>query len=196
MQHPMFGEKLILAAFVAAMTGPAFAAADRYEIEPNHTYPSFEFSHMGISVWRGKFNRTSGSITIDRAAGTGSADIVIDTASINFGLDKMDQAARSEDWFNVAKFPTAAFKGTLTFTGDVPSAVDGRFTLLGVTRPVKLAINSFKCIPHPMIKKEVCGADAEGDLNWSEYGMKHSKYGEGDAGRVHLRIQVEAVKQD
>jgi polyisoprenoid-binding protein YceI len=192
----MFGKKLTIAALVAGMTGPAFAAAEIYEIEPNHTYPSFEFSHMGISFWRGKFNRTSGRITIDRAAGTGTADIVIDTTSINFGLDKMDQAARSEDWFNVAKFPTATYKGTLTFAGEVPRTVEGRFTLLGVTRAVKLAINSFKCIPHPMFKKEVCGADAEGDLNWSEYGMRHSKYGEGDAGRVHLRIQVEAVKQE
>ncbi len=192
----MFKEKLTLAALVASMSGPLFAAVDKYEIEPNHTYPSFEFSHMGISFWRGKFDRTSGRITIDRAAGTGTADIVIDTASLNFGLDKMDQAARSEDWFNVAKFPTATYKGTLKFAGDVPRMVEGQFTLLGVTRPVRLTINSFKCIPHPMFKKEVCGADAEGDLNWSEYGMRHSKYGEGDAGRVHLRIQVEAVKQD
>lgn len=192
----MFRQKLTLAALIAGMTGPAFAAADQYEIEPNHTYPSIEFSHMGISVWRGKFDRTSGRITIDRAAGTGTADIVIDTASINFGLNKMDVAARSEDWFNVGKFPTATYKGTLTFVGDVPRMVEGQLTLLGVMRPVKLTINSFKCIPHPMFKKEVCGADAEGDLNWSEYGMRMSKYGEGDAGRVHLRIQVEAVKQD
>jgi len=192
----MFKEKLTIAALVASMSGPLFAAVDKYEIEPNHTYPSFEFSHMGISVWRGKFNRTSGRITIHRAAETGTADIEINTASINFGLDKMDQAARSEDWFNVAKFPTATYKGTLTFAGDVPRTVEGQFTLLGVTRPVKLTINSFKCIPHPMFKKEVCGADAEGDLNWAEYGMRMSKYGEGDAGRVRLRIQVEAVKQD
>jgi polyisoprenoid-binding protein YceI len=192
----MFREELTVAALIAVMAGPAFAAADRYEIEPNHTYPSFEFSHMGISVWRGKFDRTSGRITIDHAAGTGTADIVIETASIDFGLNKMDVAARSEDWFNVAKFPTATYKGTLTFAGGVPRTVEGEFTLLGVTRPVKLTINSFKCIPHPMLKKEVCGADVEGDLNWAEYGMKMSKYGEGDAGRVRLRIQVEAVKQD
>src|SRR6266850_3864786 len=170
----MFREKLTIAAMVAGMTGPAFAAAENYEIEPNHTYPSFEFSHMGISFWRGKFNRTSGRITIDRAARTGTADIEIDTASINFGLDKMDQAARSEDWFNVAKFPTATYKGTLTFAGDVPRTVEGKFTLLGVTRPVKLTINSFKCIPHPMLKKEVCGADAEGDLIMSEHRISNS----------------------
>ncbi|MGQ0579504.1 MAG: YceI family protein [Betaproteobacteria bacterium] len=192
----MFGEKLTLTALLSGMVAPVFAAVDIYEIEPNHTYPSIEFPHMGISVWRGKFDRTSGRITIDRGAGTGTADVVIDMASINFGLDRMDEAARSDDWFNVAKFPTAAYKGTLRFTGDVPGAVEGQFTLMGVTRPLNLTINSFKCIPHPKFKKEVCGADAEGNLNWSEYGMKHSKYGEGDAGRVHLRIQVEALKQD
>ena len=192
----MLRHQLIFAALVAAMAGPVSAAVEQYEIEPNHTYPSIEFSHMGISFWRGKFDRTRGRIAIDRAARTGTVDIVVDTASINFGLDKMDQAARSQDWFNVASFPTATYKGTLTFNGDIPGAVEGQFTLLGLTRPVKLTINSFRCIPHPMFKKEVCGADAEGDLNWSEYGMKHSKYGEGDAGRVHLRIQVEALKQD
>lgn len=192
----MSREKLMCAALVAGLAGPAFAA-DRYAIEPNHTYPSFEFSHLGISVWRGKFNRTGGMITIDRAAGIGAADITIDTASINFGLDRMDQAARSADWLNVAEFPTATYRGTLTFAGDVATSVDGELTLLGVTRPLKLTINSFKCIPHPLLKKkEVCGADAEGDLDWAEYGIKMSKYAGGDAGKVRLRIQVEAVKQD
>jgi polyisoprenoid-binding protein YceI len=186
----------MMTALIVVTGEPALAAEDKYAIDPNHTYPSFEFSHMGISVWRGKFARTSGTITIDRAAATGVADIVIDTASIDFGLGAMDEKARSGDFFNVAKFPAATYKGALKFVGDTPRAVEGEFTLLGVTRPVKLAINLFKCMPHPMLKKEVCGADAEGDLNWSEFGMKMSKFGEGDAGRVHLRIQVEALKQD
>ena len=185
----------ILAAVFACAALPA-AAADSYTIDPDHTYPSLEFSHMGLSVWRGKFDRTRGTITVDRAARTGTVDVVVDPASIDFGLDKMDEKARSDDFFNVAQFPTATYKGKLKFAGDVPKAVDGEITLMGVTRPLQLTINSFKCMPHPMITKEVCGADAEGDLNWSQYGMKMSKYGEGEMGRVHLRIQVEALKQD
>jgi len=192
----MFGRKLMISALIAGLAGPSFGAPDKYAVDPNHTYPSIEFSHMGISIWRGKFDRTRGSITIDRAARTGTAEIVVDTASIDFGLDTMNEKARSEDFFDVAKFPTATYKGTLQFVGDKPKTVDGQITIMGVTRPVKLVINSFNCIPHPVIKKEVCGADAEGDLNWSEFGMKMSKYGEGDAGKVHLRIQVEALKQD
>jgi polyisoprenoid-binding protein YceI len=192
----MLEKKLVITALLASVAGPAFAEAERYEIDPNHTYPSIEFSHMGISFWRGKFNKTRGRIAIDRAAKTGTVDVVIDAASINFGLDAMDEKARSEDFFDVARYPTAAYKGTLKFAGDKPESVDGQITIMGVARPVKLTINLFNCITHPMSKKEVCGADAEGELNWSQFGMKMSKFGEGDAGKVHLRIQVEAFKQD
>jgi polyisoprenoid-binding protein YceI len=192
----MFSNKLILAALLAGIIAPALAAAEKYTVDPTHTYPSLEFSHMGISVWRGKFDKTRGNITLDRTAKTGTVDIVIDTTSINFGLSAMDEKARSDDFFNVAKFPTATYQGTIKFVGDKPKTVNGQITIMGVTRPANLTINLFNCIPHPILKKELCGADAEGELNWSEYGMKLSKYGEGEAGKVRLRIQVEALKQD
>ncbi len=175
---------------------PEPAAPEQYRIDPEHTYPSFEFSHMGLSVWRGKFDRSSGQIVLDRAARTGSVDVKIDPASIDFGLASIEEKARSEDFFNVAKYPGASYRGTLRFEGDIPKTVDGEITLLGVTRPLKLAILSFKCMPHPLTRKEVCGADAEGEVNWSEYGMKLSQYGRGELGRTRLRIQVEALKQE
>ena len=187
--------KWIAAALIAACSLPAAAASDSYKIDPDHTYPSLEFSHMGMSVWRGKFDKSSGRITLDRAAKTGTVDVAIDPASIDFGLKAMHDKAVSDDFFNVAKFPTASYKGTLIFDGDTPKAVDGKITFMGVTKPVKLAINSFKCMEHPMLKKEFCGADAEGEMNWSEYGMKMSEYGKGDMGKVHLRIQVEGLKE-
>ena len=186
--------KCLLAAVIAGAAFPAVAAPDNYTIDPTHTYPSLEFSHMGISVWRGKFNKTSGKVSLDRAARTGTVEVAIDISSINFGLDAMDEKARSDDFFDVAKYPTAAYKGKLQFAGDKPKTVDGQITIMGVTRPAILSINLFNCMPHPMLKKEVCGADAEGELNWSEYGMKMSQYGQGKAGKVHLRIQVEAIK--
>jgi polyisoprenoid-binding protein YceI len=183
-------------ALLAAIAGatPALAAVETYQIDPEHTYPSFEFSHMGISIWRGKFDRTHGRITLDRAARTGTVDVVVDVDSIDFGLDKMHTEARGENFFDVARHPTATYKGTVRFAGDQPASIDGQVTIMGVSRPVPLKINLFQCMPHPMLKKEVCGADAEGEINWSQYGMKMSKYGEGDAGKVRLRIQVEALK--
>ena len=113
---------------------------------------------MGLSIWRGKFNKSSGTIALDRAAKTGSAQIEVDTASIDFGHDKMNEFARTADWLNVEKFPTMSYRGTIQFNGNTPAAVEGQLTLLGVTKPVKLKINSFTCAEHPMAKKEVCGA--------------------------------------
>ena len=188
----MFSKKWMLAVLIAAVSVPSLAVADNYTVDPEHTYPSLEFSHMGISIWRGKFNKTSGKITLDVAARTGSADIQVDVASIDFGHDKMNQHALSADWLNVGKFPTMTYKGAIKFEGDMPVSVDGQLTLLGVTKPVKLKINSFNCIAHPLFKKKVCGADAEGDLNRADFGM--TLYSEGEAGKIHLRIQVEALK--
>ncbi|MFA5940913.1 MAG: YceI family protein [Sinimarinibacterium sp.] len=192
----MFARRLTIAALLAAGTAPAWAAADRYVLDPTHTYPSIEFPHMGISVWRGKFNRTQGEVALDREARQGTVDIVVDTASIDFGLDPMDEKARSDEWFDVTRYPTAAYKGTIRFDGDTPAAIDGEISFRGITKPLRLAINSFNCVPHPLTKKEVCGADAQGELNWSEWGMAYSEYGKGDAGRLTLRIQVEGQKQD
>ena len=186
--------KMLLAAAIAGIALPALAAPENYTVDPTHTYPNIEFSHMGLSVWRGKFNKTSGKIVLDRAAKSGTVEITIDASSINFGLAAMDEKARSDDFFDTAKFPTASYKGTIRFAGDKPRTVDGQITIRGITHPATLSINMFNCMPHPMLKKEVCGADAEGELNWSEYGMKMSQYGQGDAGKVRLRIQVEALK--
>lgn len=183
----------LLAAALLAAVLPAFAA-DTYTIEPTHTYPSFEADHKGgLSVWRGKFDKTSGSIVLDRAAKTGSMEVVIDTASINFGLKRMDEHATGPDMFNVAKYPTATYKGTaIKFNGDTPVAVEGEFTLLGVTKPLTLAINKFKCIQDTRLKREVCGADASAEFKRTDFGLS---YGTPlFAPEVKLAIQVEAIK--
>lgn len=173
---------------------PVVAAADNYAIETHHTYPSLEMSHMGLSIWRGKFNESSGTATLDRKAKTGTVDIQTKVASVDFGHDEMNKHAVSEDWLNAAKYPVMNYKGTLKFKGDTPVAVDGQLTLRGVTKPLKLKINSFKCIDHPFYKKEACGADAEGQLDRADYGM--TQYTDNGAGIIKLKIQVEAIKED
>jgi polyisoprenoid-binding protein YceI len=188
----MLSKKWMRSALIAGVSLSTLAVADEYTIDVDHTYPSLEFSHMGISVWRGKFNKTTGKIALDLVKHTGSVDIQIDATSIDFGHDKMNEHAMSPDWLNVAKFPTMTYKGTIQFNGETPVAVDGQLTMMGVTKPVQLKINSFKCIQHPFYKKHACGADAEGNLNRADFGM--TKYAEGEAGKIHLRIQVEALK--
>ena len=181
----------IACAAIAAASLPA-AAADTYTLDRDHTYPSFEFSHMGISVWRGKFNKTSGTVTLDRAARTGTVNILVNTESIDFGNPKMNEAALTDGWFNTQQHPTMSYQGTVRFEGDKPVGIDGRLSLLGVSKPLALKITQFKCIPHPIFRREVCGADAEGELNRADFGM--TMFSEGEAGRIRLRIQVEALK--
>ena len=185
---------LSIALLAAACATGAFAA-DTYQIDPSHTYPSFEADHFGgLSTWRGKFNKTEGTIVVDRAAKAGTFDINIDTSTIDFGHEKMNGHAKSAEMFDVAKFPTANYKGKLVFKGDVPTSVDGELTLHGVTKPVTLTINKFKCIQHPMLKKEVCGADASATFNRSDFGVSYGTQ-MGFNPEVKLAIQVEAVKQ-
>jgi polyisoprenoid-binding protein YceI len=173
-------------------------AADTYKIEPNHTFPSFEADHMGLSVWRGKFTKTERHHrTLDRAAKTGSVDITIDMNSIDFGHAKMNEHASKARTCstspNSRPRPTrAASRHASTATS--PVAVDGELTLHGVTKPLKLTINKFKCIQHPMLKREVCGADASATFNRSDFGVDYG-VPMGFNPEVKLAIQVEALKQ-
>ena len=181
------------AAALFAATFAAQAAPVAYNIDPQHTYPSFEADHMGISTWRGKFDHTSGTVTMDREAGTGTVDIVVDMNSGDFGLDALNKMAKGKELFESAKYPKAHFKGTLEgFTDGAPTRAVGTLELHGKTNPVTLDIKKFKCIQHPMFKREDCGADIYATIDREQFGMPAGKeYGFSMA--VDLRIQVEAI---
>lgn len=172
----------------------ANAAEMKYRLDPDHTYPSFEADHLGgLSVWRGKFNHSSGTVTLDKAAGSGTVKVVVDMKSADFGQDQLNQKAQGEELFDTAQYPQAVYAGRLAgFVDGKPTRVVGTLTLHGVTRPLELKIDSFKCMPHPMLKREVCGADALATFQRDAFGMDAGKpYGFSMA--VTLRIQVEAI---
>ncbi|MBN8482507.1 MAG: polyisoprenoid-binding protein [Xanthomonadales bacterium] len=180
---------------VSFLPAVAMGMTVRYEVDPAHTYPSFEADHMGgLSTWRGKFNATRGEVSLDRAAGTGSVTIEVDIASIDFGHDEMNRHAIAADLFDAADHPRANYTGTLAgFRDGAPTRVEGKLTLRGVMHPLALDIVSFKCMPHPMLKREVCGADARAVLQRDAFGISAGK-DHGFDMRVALRIQVEAVQ--
>jgi len=182
---------------LALLAGTAMAAPVTYKVDPGHTYPSFEADHMGgLSVWRGKFDTSSGTVVLDKDKSTGTVDITVDTTTIDFGHAKLNEHAKTPDMFDVAKFPTATYKGTLaSFKDGAPTEVKGELTLHGVTKPVTLKINKFLCKPNPMTKKEVCGADASTTINRGDFGIK---YGDNFGFNLDtkLAIQIEAVRQD
>jgi polyisoprenoid-binding protein YceI len=183
-----------LSLMTLGVAGNASAAPATYNIDPDHTHPSFETDHFGgLSVWRGIFKKTTGTITLDKAAQTGAVDVTVNLASADLAHDKVNEVVVGPENFNVAKYPVAHYKGTLGgFVDGVPTTVTGNLTMHGVTKPVDLKVKSFKCMPHPMYKREVCGADALGTLHRDEFGIDSGK-AYGFSMEVTLRIQVEAL---
>ena len=173
-------------------------AADTYTLDPFHTYLHFEVDHLGgISRMRGRFDRLSGKFTLDTAAKTGSIDLTVQTASISTGdNDKgsrprsREEHLRSPDFFNVAEFPTMTFKSTkVVFKGDVPGSIEGNVTLLGVTKPLTLTVEHWKCAPHPGSKKDMCGANASGTIKRSDFGMKFGIPSVGDEQKLWIGME-------
>ena len=176
----------------ALVSTTAFAAPVTYVLDPSHTFPSFEADHMGgLSVWRGKFTSNSGKVVYDKEAKSGSIEVTVNMSSVDFGVPKLDEHAKSAEIFDVTKYPTATYSGKFTkFNGTAPAEAEGTLTMHGVTKPLTLTINSFLCKPNPMSKKEVCGADASATFNRSDFGVSFGdKYGFKQ--EVKLLIQVE-----
>ncbi|MBN3805565.1 polyisoprenoid-binding protein [Paraburkholderia sp. Ac-20336] len=187
---------LLAAGALAAALSFNAMAADTYVLDPTHTSPSFEADHMGgVSIWRGKFKKSSGTVVLDRAAKTGTVDVTIDMTSVDIGNDKLNEELVGEKFFDTAKFPTATYKGTqIRFDGDKPVEVIGTLTMHGVTKPVNLKIESFKCIQHPMLKREVCGTESTATFNRDDFGVDFGK-AYGFNMKTTLHIQAEGIKQ-
>lgn len=182
-----------LAAVVATPATQA-VAADTYAIDAFHTFPSFEVNHLGFSTQRGRFDKTSGTVVIDAAAKKGSIDLTIEVASLNMGFAVWNEHMAAEGFFNTAKYPTITFKSNkLVFEGDKVVGAEGDFTLLGVTKPVKLAVSNFKCGENPFNKKAMCGADISTTIKRSEFGMTKGLPAIGD--EIKIMSAVEAFKQ-
>ncbi|MDD4911588.1 MAG: YceI family protein [Sideroxydans sp.] len=187
-------KRLVALTLAATFTSLVHAAPETYNIEPSHTMPRFEYSHFGYSTQVSRFDKTSGTITIDRAAKTGSIDVVIDAKSVSTGSAVFNQHIQAADFFDTEMFPTITYKSSkLKFDGDKVVAVEGDLTIKGVTKPVKLTVNSFMCMPHPMVKKDACGANAVAVIKRSDFNM--GKYAPYVGDEVTLTIPVESIKQ-
>ena len=185
--------KIMIAIALAGSVTVSAYAADSYTIDPRHTFPVFEVNHLGYSVQYGRFNKTSGNITLDMAARSGSVDLTIETASLDMGFQVWDEHMSADGFFNTEKFPTMTFKSNkLIFKDDKVVAAEGQFTLLGVTRPLTVSVSGFKCGDHPMNKKQMCGANISGTIKRSDFGM--TKHVPAISDEVQIRVPVEAYK--
>lgn len=190
------GARRVRAAFaVCAIAAPALllAAPVEYEIDPKHTFPSFEVRHLGISTQRGRFNKTRGTVEIDAEAKRGRIDIDIDASTIDTGDPALEDVLRGEDWFASAKYPAMRFRSSeVRFTNGTPTAASGDLTLRGITLPVELVIENFKCAQF-LVVRYVCGADVSTKISRSAFGM--TSYRTFVSDEVKLIIQVEAIRK-
>jgi polyisoprenoid-binding protein YceI len=188
----------ITAAVLAAVSLNAYSAtatpqAAKYNVEPTHTFVTWEARHLGISTSRGRFDKKEGVITIDRATNTGKAEISIETASVNTGVAPFDGHLKSKDFFNSEAHPKATFKADFKLEAGKVASVPGQLTMLGMTKPVVLKTNGFGCLEHPRFKKQVCGGDFEANIKRSEWGMTYGLPGIPDD--IRIVVQIEAVAE-
>jgi polyisoprenoid-binding protein YceI len=184
----------LIAFLLAASSSFTATAADSYTIDSRHTFPSFEINHLGFSTQRGRFNHTTGKVTVDtKSASGGSIDVTIDTASISTGLAELEEHLRGKDFLDSASFPQTKFVSTkLLFNKEILTGVDGNLTLHGVTKPVHLTVDHFHCGFNPIAFKSECGVNAYTVIKRSEFGV--DKYVPAVGDEVKIVIQVEATK--
>ena len=182
----LYGGLIVSGVLLAA---PAAAAPETYVIDLPHSFSNFEVGYLGVTSIRGRFNKTTGTITLDRAAKTGSIEAEIDVTTVDTGHARRDELLRTENYFNPSAFPAMTFRSkNLRFNGDDLVGADGELTLLGVTRPVSLELASLTCITHPTNKRETCGAVATGTIRRSEFGMTRASRSIGDDIRIFINI--------
>jgi len=187
-------KSLLTLAVMASATVSAFAAPETYNLDPNHTFPSFSYSHFGLSTQLSRFNKTTGTVTLDKAAKTGAVDVVIDMASVNTGSNLFNGHLQGEDFLDTAKYPTATFKSTkVVFEGDKPSTIDGNLTIKGITKPVTLKVTHYKNMAHPVAKKDAIGANASTTIKRSEFNAGKHAPNVGD--EVTITLALEAIKE-
>lgn len=187
-------KQIALVAALSAFSATAFAAPETFNIDPTHTFPRFEYNHLGYSYQDHRFEKTSGKIVFDKSAKTGSVDVTIDAKSISTGSTLFNGHIQGEDFFDTATYPTITFKSTkVKFDGDKPVAIDGNLTIKGVTKPVTLTVTHFHAMPHPMKKVDAIGANAMTRLKRSEFNMGKNVPFVSD--EVTLSIAVEAIKE-
>lgn len=183
----------LLGASLLALSSLAFAEPTSYTVEPNHSSVTFEAKHFGTSTVRARFATKSGSITVDPAARTGKATIVIDTNSVMSGIPKFDTHLKTGDFLSADKYPEAIFTATaFTFEGDKVTQVTGDLTMLGKSNPVTLKSTTYNCYQSPAFKKQVCGGDFETTILRSQWNINYGIPFVPDS--VKLLIAIEATK--
>jgi polyisoprenoid-binding protein YceI len=187
---------LLAATALVMLSGPAFAAAETYNFDPNHTNILWHANHFGFSNPSGHFAIKEGSVTLDEASpANSSVNVTIDVKSLATGIPQFDDHLKAEGFLNADKFPEATFKSTKVEVaeGGQAAKVLGDLTLHGVTKPVTLDVKLNKIGENPMNKKKSAGFSATTTIKRSDFGI--DKYVPAVSDELQIGIEAEAAVQ-
>jgi polyisoprenoid-binding protein YceI len=164
--------RLALAASLVFATAPLYATT--YTIEADYTQAVFRWNHLGFSNPAAQFSQGQGTLEFDPANPTrASVNVTIPLSSLSTGVPALDEHLRSEDFFEVAKFPTATFRSTKVEPGAGKDRlkVTGELNLHGVTKPVTLDVIVLKVGSNPRTQLPTVGFEATTTLKRSDFGL-------------------------
>ncbi len=183
-----------LATFAGLASAPARAAPTTYTVDPTHTSVYFGVSHFDRTTVRGRFGKIDGRIIYDPATGAGSVDFTVDTDSVDSGNRSLDGVLRSAQFLEAQSFPVARLQANrfVVESGKLV-AVEGQFSLHGVTQPLRLEAERFSCGQTVLfgVRRDVCGGDFRATFARSAFGMTRFLPDVSDT--VTLQISVEAA---
>jgi polyisoprenoid-binding protein YceI len=175
----------------SAHAGLSDMPAGTYELDSQHGYVTFSYTHLGFSRPVIAFRDVSVELDLNPSdPGASALTVEIDPASVDSGVDDFDDHLRNEDFFDVDKHPEITFVATsIALSGDDTATVTGDLTIKGITKPVTLDATINKTGEHPFNKKPTIGISATGKLLRSEWAL--GKYAPAVTDEVVLNLQVE-----
>ena len=188
---------LVFGCIFAVFAGGSASGAERYRIDPDHTFAHFAVVHTGVSSVRGRMGISKGSATLDAENQAAEVTVELDPHSLDTGVKKLDAVLSGEMFFNVARYKTARFAGrAVKFKDGLPSEFDGELTIHGVTKLVHLTAEHFVCkqVKIMVLDRFVCGGDLHATLKRSDFGL--DRYSSMVSDEVQLVISVEAIRED
>lgn len=186
---------LFISSALAMTTLASAAMPTQWMLDNSHTRVGFEVEHLGFSTTMGHFDKVDGTLNYNmKAPDATQMSFVIDTNSINTAWAARDEHLRTEDFFDVAKYPTMTFKSTqVNFINPIQAKVTGDFTLLGKTMPLTLDVTLKKIANNPMNKAPTIGFRATGNIDRAAYGM--TMFAGGITTNVPIQIDGELIEK-
>ena len=169
----------------------ASAGAQTWKIEAHRSTIGFTVRHMVVSKARGSFGNFSGTITGNPADPTNARiEITIDPGSINTGNTDRDDDLRSNNFFDVAKYPTIVFRSKRIARAGSGLTIVGDLTMHGVTKEVTLDVDRFAATAANRVE-----ATAKTKINRKDFGITWNKTldGGGLAVSDDVSVQISAV---